>query len=238
MPLEDAEGRVSGKGSARSTPFLDSFSFEADEAVTSAEANIQPVPPRLSPFLSVYETAGQPDYRDPEAEALAEFLSEIHDSEFDEALLEVVHEAEALVEDRFAAEVGDLRTQTRNIENLLQAHLAPLADEIEHMLDTLQRELEGRDPSTLDSSEVDAIVEGYVPSQRLSPAFENFGLGVLKKGRRRRPPRSRVASCSASSLLPSRSWRQSCSDRWYRSRSTSCRRSTSRSLARSPRNWG
>ena len=35
------------------------FSIEADEAVTSAETNIQPVPPRLSPFLSVYETAGQ-----------------------------------------------------------------------------------------------------------------------------------------------------------------------------------
>jgi hypothetical protein len=71
--------------------------------------------------------------------------------------------------------------QTRNVENLLHAHLAPLADEIEQMLDTLQHELEGRDLTTLDSSEVDAIVEGYVPSQRLSPAFENFGLGVLKK---------------------------------------------------------
>jgi hypothetical protein len=33
QPPEDAEGRDSGKGSARSTPFLDSLSIEADEEV-------------------------------------------------------------------------------------------------------------------------------------------------------------------------------------------------------------
>jgi hypothetical protein len=63
MPLEDAEGRGSEKGSARTTLFLDSLSFEAEEAVTSAETsaetNIQPVPQCLSRFLAVYETAGQ-----------------------------------------------------------------------------------------------------------------------------------------------------------------------------------
>jgi hypothetical protein len=83
MPGGDAETRISRL--ARSTPFLDGFSFEVGEAVVSTELT-QPVPSRLSPFLSVYETAGQPDFRDPEAEARAAFLNEIHDDEFDEAL--------------------------------------------------------------------------------------------------------------------------------------------------------
>jgi hypothetical protein len=180
MPLEDAEGRILGKGSARSTPFLDSFSFEGHTPVTATEANPQPAPARVSPFLSVYETAGQAEYRDPEAEALAEFLREIHDSEFDEALLEVIHEAEALVEDRFAAEPGDLRMQTRNVENLLQAHLAPLADEVGRALNTLEEQLAGRDPSAITDEEIEALAEAYVPSQPIRPEFENF-LGKLVK---------------------------------------------------------
>ena len=180
MGSDAAEALKGGANSAPGSPFLGVMSFES-ETGESAQQTAPSVLHRQSPFLSVYETAGQPDYRDPEAEAFAAFLSELRDSEFDEALLEVVHEATALVEDRFATETGDPLVQARNIEDLLERHLAPLANEIEQMLDALQRELEGRDLGTLDASEVDAIVESYVPSRPLSPAFENFGFGTLKK---------------------------------------------------------
>jgi hypothetical protein len=181
MALDRPEMRVATERSPQLSPFLDTASFET-ETSGAPESAIPPGGRAVSPFLSVYEMEGQEEGEDSDRAALAEFLSEIHDREFDEALLEVMHEAATLVEDQFAAEVGGPRMrEARNIENLLQAHLAPLAEEIEHTLDTLQRELEGRDLSVLRDSEVDAIAESYVPSRTLSPAFENFGFGILKK---------------------------------------------------------
>jgi hypothetical protein len=73
---------------------------------------------------------GHEPTEDPDAGAMAEFLGGLYDPEFDEAVIDVVNEAAALVEDRFASETGDPYTHVRNSENLLQVHFAPLAAEI------------------------------------------------------------------------------------------------------------
>ena len=171
-------GKLIASSSARS-PFIDIASFEA-EALEVQEGTSAAGARTASPFLSIYELEGHEDGEDPDAEAVAEFLAELYDLEFDEAVVDVVNEAAALVEDRFASETGDPYVRVRNIENLLQAHFAPLAMEIDAFLDSVESNTGNRNPTTMKGEELEALIDEYAPYQTLSPSFERL-FGFVKK---------------------------------------------------------
>ena len=73
------------------TPFLEMRSFVREESeVFASEA---PAPALGSPFVSVYELEGHPEFLDPEQEAYSTLVQELYDQEFDEALFELMVEA-------------------------------------------------------------------------------------------------------------------------------------------------
>ena len=167
-------------GSLRS-PFLGTTSFPADGTQSEQETAAVAAPsPLASPFRSLYELEEQEGTFDPEAEEFAEFLGELEDEEFEEALFEVVKEASDLYSDRFEGEAGDPARQKRAAERLLEEHFAPLVHEVEALVEALATEFENRDPSALSEPEIESLIDQFAPSEELSPTFENL-FGGLKK---------------------------------------------------------
>lgn len=134
-----------------------------------------------SPFRSLFELESDEGVIDPEAEEAMEFLDELYDEEFDEALFELVSEASELYEDRFESEYGDPLVQKMQAMRLLEQHFAPLVQEAEVFLDKLTEEVRQLNSSSLGVSELESFIEGYTPQASLSPSFENFLGGLAKK---------------------------------------------------------
>jgi hypothetical protein len=134
-----------------------------------------------SPFRSVYELADQEGMIDPEAEETMEFLNELYDEEFDEAVFELVSEANELYQDRFESEYGDPLVQKMQAMRMLEQHFAPLVTEAEMFLDTMANEFGQRSPGSLDEAEIESFIDRYEPQNSLSPSFENFFGSLLKK---------------------------------------------------------
>jgi hypothetical protein len=134
-----------------------------------------------SPFRSVYELASDEGTIDPEAEEAMEFLDELYDEEFDEALFELVSEAAELYEDRFESEYGDPLIQKMQGMRFLEQHFAPLVQEAEALIDTLAEEVKQLNSSSLGESELESFIDRYAPQTHLSPTFENFLGGLAKK---------------------------------------------------------
>jgi len=133
-----------------------------------------------SPFRSVYELENAGGAVDLEAEEAMEFLDELYDEEFDEALFELVNEAAELYEDRFESEYGDPLVQKMQAMRLLEQRFAPLVQEAEAFIDTLAEEVRQLNSSSLGESELEAFIDRYTPQTSLLPSFENF-LGSLAK---------------------------------------------------------
>src|SRR5262249_11542387 len=101
------------------TPFLEMRSFAREESevfVSEAAA-----PALSSPFVSVYELEGHPEFLDPEQEAYSTLVQELYDEEFDEALFELMLEARGLKEEHMASS-----TQSVEVERLLNQHFNQL----------------------------------------------------------------------------------------------------------------
>jgi hypothetical protein len=133
-----------------------------------------------SPFRSIYELASDEGTIDPEAEEVMEFLNELYDEEFDEAVFELVSEADEFYQDRFESEYGDPLVQKMQAMRMLEQHFAPLVTEAETFLDTMAKELGQRNPNAISEAEIEAFIDRYEPQTTLSPSFENF-LGNLAK---------------------------------------------------------
>jgi hypothetical protein len=157
--------------------FLDVSSFTMEEV---SQEILETSAPPSSPFLSLYESEEAGGMIDPEAEEYFQFLNELYDEEFDEALFGLTSEAAALYEVRFMHEHGDPRIVGYEAERFLNQHFAPLVNESEAMLGSLAKELSQRDSKSLSEYEIGEIVDRYKPSTELTPNFENF-LGKLKK---------------------------------------------------------
>lgn len=127
-----------------------------------------------SPFRSFYELASDEGAIDPEAEEAMEFLDELYDEEFDEALFELVSEATELYEDRFESEYGDPLVQKMQGMRFLEQHFAPLVQEAEAFIDTLAEEVKQLNSSSLGESELESFINRYTSQTHLSPSFENF----------------------------------------------------------------
>jgi hypothetical protein len=134
-----------------------------------------------SPFRSVYELKEEEGTIDPEAEEAMEFLNELYDEEFDEAVYELVSEANELYQDRFESEYGDPLVQKMQAVRMLEQHFTPLVTEAELFLDTMANEFGQRNPSSLDEAEIESFIDRYEPQNSLSPSFENFLGSFLKK---------------------------------------------------------
>jgi hypothetical protein len=158
------------------TPFLEARSFVREEvARIAAEAALQ----TASPFLTVYEGENGAS-GDPAAEEYVVFLNELYDDEMEESLFQLASEAAALYETHFTYEQADSWSGGADAERLLQQHFAPLFRETDAMLGALARELGRHDLKTLTADEIGAAVDSYVPSEALTPEFEDF-LGKLRK---------------------------------------------------------
>ncbi|MFY9200599.1 MAG: hypothetical protein WAO81_06985 [Methanosarcina flavescens] len=158
-------------------PFLIISSFAVEEVTQEI---FETSTPPSTPFLSLYESEETGGVIDPETEEYVQFLNELYDEEFDEALYGLVSEAASLYEVRFTHENGDSRIIGYEAERFLNQHFAPLITESEAMLGSLETELSQRDIKSLSEYEIGEIVDRYKPSIELTPNFENF-LGRLKK---------------------------------------------------------
>lgn len=156
------------------------FSGEVSEVVEEQVPYSSPYSVE-SPFRSVYELERGEGAVDLEAEEAMEFLDELYDEEFDEALFELVNEATELYEDRFESEYGDPLVQKMQAMRLLEQHFAPLVLEAEAFLDTLAEKAGQLHSSSSGESELEAFINRYETQNNLSPSFENFLGGLIKK---------------------------------------------------------
>ncbi|QBQ54754.1 hypothetical protein [Nitrosococcus wardiae] len=172
------------------SPFLDVTSFSAPEAETNQEHALPSAPLQsVSPFVSVYEMEDGEERVDPESEEFVQFVSELYDEEFDEAVFELVTEASELYDNQFVSKYRHPAEQAMEAERILEAHFSPLVGELEVLLETMADDIDRRDLEAMTETEIDAFIDHYAPSQPLSPAFENiFGWAkkkvkkALKKG--------------------------------------------------------
>ena len=149
------------------TPFLEMRSFVREESeVFASEA---PAPALSSPFISVYELEGHPEFLNPEQEAYSTLVQELYDEEFDEALFELMIEARGLHEEHMVSSAQGVEG-----ERLLNQHFNQLIREAEATVTAFEREFGARDVSTLTEGELDAFAERYSPTTPLSPEFEDF----------------------------------------------------------------
>lgn len=155
------------------TPFLDMRSFIREESEVSEPEIARPS--LGSPFVSVYELEGLPEFLSPEQEAYATLAQELYDQEFDEALFELMVAARGLQEEHFASAGASVES-----ERLLTQHFNQLTREAEATVAAFEREFGARDVNSLREGELDAFAEGYTPATAIGPEFEEF-LGKLAK---------------------------------------------------------
>ena len=135
--------------------------------------------PAETPFLSEYvvgdEVVGGP------ASAFRELLAELYDHEFDEALLELVDEAEARADLLGADEAG---TDPARIERSLHQWLEPLRMEAEALLERMGEALEASDPVAMPAAELDELLDRFEPEAAAeAPVFEDFLKKLWKKAK-------------------------------------------------------
>lgn len=151
-------------------------------SATAARRAFAPAREFESPFIAEY--TGEDRGAGPLAESFAALMGELYDSEFEEALEDIVNEAAAVVEEQAQYEVGDPVRHRMNAERAVRDYLDPLARAAEATLDRIEAGLAGRDASQWSASEVDSFFEQFgAVESGLSPSFENFLGGVLKKAK-------------------------------------------------------
>lgn len=133
-----------------------------------------------SPFLAEY--GDFPAAADARAEAFADLLGELQDEEFEEAVADLVHEASALAEERFAFEGGDPAAERIEAERGIRDYLEALALECESMVDRVVQGVGSADLTTMSESELDEFLDRFAPgATSLPPTLDQFGGSFFKK---------------------------------------------------------
>lgn len=164
------------------TPFLDKFedTKEANQLFES-ESPLQSYNYE-SPFLSEFEYEGGLMQSDPKAGEVAEFLSELKDSEFEEAVYEVLNEAHDFVSDKISGESMKDSQYEQRVESLLREHFSPLAQSLETAIERLALEIERGDILNKSEVELESFLSEYEnPPEGLSPRFEVLHEHFMKK---------------------------------------------------------
>jgi hypothetical protein len=109
-------------------------------------------------------------------------LAELHDEEFDEVVSELVQEASAMYEDRISQEFGDSGMQRSAGQESVRDYLEPLVHETEELLETVGQAMSERDVASMSEDQLEEWFEQFEPNRSdLSPAFEGFLKGIMKK---------------------------------------------------------
>lgn len=133
-----------------------------------------------SPFLLL--PPGGHGETDARAEAFAELLGELYDPEFEDAVVDLVHEVSAVAEDRFAYEVGDPAAERVEAERGARDYLEPLALECEATVDRVAHGIGEADLAALSESDLEAFLDRFAPGPTsLPPTLEQFGGSFFKK---------------------------------------------------------
>jgi hypothetical protein len=119
----------------------------------------------------------------------AGFLGQIHDSEFDQAVFDVMNEASELYLDRFqmVGESGNGGATAGEgswaAERMLEAFVEPLAERTEGMVYGMADAMADRDVAAMTEAELEAELDRFAPSAggQVSPAFEFFLKKVFSK---------------------------------------------------------
>lgn len=165
------------------TPFPDQFiGFVSEESEGEDEQKTYSDSYQLdSPFQSIYELESEEGIVDPETEAVMEFLDELYDEEFDEAIYELIDEADELYQNRFESEYyGNPIAQKIEAQRVIEAHFAPLIREAETLMEAIAEEVDRHELNGISEAEIETFVNQYQSQQQLSPSFEHF-FGRLKK---------------------------------------------------------
>jgi len=167
------------------SPFLPDVPLPASvvtAAATSAARAFGPASRVESPFVAEYDTEQMES--GPQSEEFAALVGELHDAEFEEALEDLVDEASAIAEDRFSFEVDDPMRSRLEMERIVRGYLQPLERTADEMFERMATDLAGKDLASLSEAQLDETFEQFVPNATgLSPTFENFLGGLLKKAK-------------------------------------------------------
>jgi hypothetical protein len=158
------------------SPFLE----VTDAPMRSEAVSTAPVGTPESPFLSEYllgdEVVGGSDG------TFRELMAELYDEEFDEALAELVDEADAHAQ---LLGAGELDSDPARAERALQQWIAPLRAEAETLLGEMANALDASDPRALTEGELDELLDGFEPQEASSgPVFEDFLKKLWKKAKK------------------------------------------------------
>jgi hypothetical protein len=160
------------------TPFLETYVFQTESPAgqpTLETSTLQVETPFLTQYMG--ETPGNL-----EAETFFATLQDLHDSEFDEVLAELVGEAAAL----HAEHITQLGTTDAEVvsERFLQEWLEPARRDAEALLEEMERAAAQQDFYVMSEVEIDRFFEGFAPvSSGPTPVFEDFLKKIWRKAK-------------------------------------------------------
>lgn len=181
------------------SPFLADPALAPRGAGAAPPAAASAVPQQGSPFLSEYTGEGDTG---PRAAAFTEVVTELADTEFSEALEDLVNEALAVAEDRFSSETADPATARGEAERAVRGYLQPIARAAEATLDRMSEALSGVDAAAATESEIETLLEQFAaPRSDISPVADQFLGGLVKKAKSAINAAKKIASYLPQNLI-------------------------------------
>ena len=164
-------------------PFLSDVPAYTSTAEATAAATVFSPMRQESPFAAEY--SGEVDLGGPRAQMFTEIVNELADTEFGEAVEDLVNEATAIAEETFTSEAADPAEQRLYSERAVRGYLEPVARSAEEMIDNMIQGLTGVDLASASDSEVDALLERFAPpTYEASPVADQFIGGLMKKAKK------------------------------------------------------
>ena len=155
------------------TPFQESYAFVTEPSTLSLFERADAAP-AATPFVSEY--AGV-ESESPQAAEFHDLLFQLYDTELDELLDEISHEAWEAVTQR-AEPFGEAGAMER-ADQFLEEWIEPVRRQAEATLDNIAEAVSEYDIASMSEAEVDTFFERFEPrGTGLEPYFENF-LGKL-----------------------------------------------------------
>ena len=157
------------------TPFQEGYAFEAEPSALSQVGQFESAP-AVTPFQSEYHGV---EFVSPAGEELGELLFDLYDTEFDEVLGELAHEAWEAYTER-AEQLGEAATEA-TAEEFLQEWSEPLHRQAETLLENIVAGMSEHDVAPMSEAEFEEVFDRFEPTETgLEAHFEDF-LGKLFK---------------------------------------------------------
>jgi hypothetical protein len=159
------------------SPFLHfpSLELEVDKDIENAATEIV----SESPFLSNTRLNGERLNDDPKSESLIRVMDELYDEEFEEAIDELLSEAEDIKESVIQTE--NYFTNEYQSRNTLQQYYLPLNRETDRFFNQLIQNAEQVDQKNKDVEELENFLEKYTTEDKQITDIQDNFLGGLKK---------------------------------------------------------